>query len=106
QDEAPRLDADDAVDGDVVEAAHEVVDGAPEGCWIAEQWRDVAEGDAWTRVVSDISNVLANPTRIGCHESRLPSNPSILAMPGRRAVSDEFSCAGAAGATGASWLAR
>ena len=70
EDEAARLDADDAVDGDVVEAADEVVDRPTEGGRVAEQRCDVAERDAGLGVVGDVSDVLAEPRRFGCHDSR------------------------------------
>ena len=59
QDEAPRLDADHAIDGDAGEAVHEVVDRQPERRGVAEQRCDVAEGDARLGVVGDVSDVVA-----------------------------------------------
>ena len=63
EDEAARLDADDAVDARVREAGDEVVDRPTERRRVAEQRRDVAEDDAWLGIVDDVSDVLAEPRR-------------------------------------------
>src|SRR5215210_5713089 len=98
EDEAPRLDADNAVDGDVVEPTHQVVDRTAEGGRVTEQGRDVAKRDAGVGIVGDRANVLTNPTRIAGHGTRLPttSTPTFSAY---------FSCAAEVGATAVPRLA-
>ncbi len=63
EDEAARLDADDAVDSGVGEAGDEIVDRPTERRRVAEQRCDVAEDDARLGIVDDVSDVLAEPRR-------------------------------------------
>ena len=94
EDEAARLDADDPVDVVGREALGQFVDRPAEAVGVAEQRRDVAEGDSRLGVVRDVAHEGAEPDRfghrrrgrpLGGHRPRLPgsSAPLLLTRAGR-----------------------
>ena len=72
EDEPSGLDAEHPVDPVVGEVVRQRVDRRPERLRVAEERRDVLEGDAWLGEVRDVPDMVGQPADVPSHQRFLP----------------------------------